>query len=140
MLGTDLRQMRQGPGYRLTDYDDISIGLSVDSWPTGVHPKGLSMFVLLQLYPPEATDHDERDCLDVIAVDGSRAVVEEFLQKYEPRYLAACLEFASWDRDKGADWTIEHERKMEELACKHHVHGALIAETEFRIVESLEVA
>lgn len=105
-----------------------------------VHPKGLSMFCLLQLYPWEAADHDEHDCLDVIAVDGSRAVVEEFLQKYEPRYLAACLEFASWDRDKGADWTIEHERKMEELACKHHVHGALIAETEFRIVESLEVA
>ena len=30
------------------------------------------MFVLLQLYPPEAADHDERDCLDVIAI-GSRS-------------------------------------------------------------------
>ena len=38
------------------------------------------MFCLLQLYPPEAADHDERDCLDVIAVENSLAAVEEFLE------------------------------------------------------------
>ena len=94
------------------------------------------MFVLLQLYPPEVGDHDERDCLDVLTV-GSLAAVEEFLQGYE-RYLAACAEFESWDQGKSDDWTDEHEAKMEELAARHHVHGALIAQTEFRIVELFE--
>ena len=94
------------------------------------------MFVLLQLYPPEAADRVERDCLDVIAV-GSLVQVEEFLEAYEPRYLAACHEFTEWDKGTSDDWTSEHERKMEELARWHGVCGALIPGTQFRILERL---
>ena len=68
------------------------------------------MFCLLQLYPPEAADYGERDepCLDVIAVDRSRVALEEFVAAYEPRYQAACAEFAAWDEDKGVEWTPAH--------------------------------
>jgi hypothetical protein len=97
------------------------------------------MFCLLQLYPPEALDHGEGDepCLDVIAVDRSRVALEEFLEAYEPRYRAACDEFQSWDRDKSAEWTEAHDGMLDELAHKYCVHGSLIPDTEFRIVEAL---
>jgi hypothetical protein len=74
-----------------------------------------------------------RDCLDVIAVDGSRIVLEEYLARYEPRYHAACADFETWDRDNGDEWTPEHDRQMDVLAAKHHVCGPLISDTTFRI-------
>jgi hypothetical protein len=57
------------------------------------------MFVLLQVYPPEAIaeDDDFCCCLDVIAVDPSRMRLEQFLAGYEPRYRAAVAEFVLWD-------------------------------------------
>lgn len=76
------------------------------------------MFCLLQIYPPEAADHGERDCLDVLAVVRSRVALEEYLEAYEPRYTAACTEFAAWDADKGAEWTEEHDDMHDELAQK----------------------
>jgi hypothetical protein len=52
------------------------------------------MFVLLQVYPPEASDSDDRCCcLDVIAVDASEAELERYLAAYKPRYRAACAAF-----------------------------------------------
>jgi len=83
------------------------------------------MFVLLQVYPPEATAEDGSDdccCLDVIAVAPSEAELERFLAAYEPRYQAACREFGAWDADLSADWGEAHDRMLEELAAKH---GAL---------------
>ena len=83
------------------------------------------MFVLLQVYPPEATAEDGSDdccCLDVIAVAPSEAELERFLAAYEPRYQAACREFDAWDADLSADWGEAHDRMLEELAAKH---GAL---------------
>lgn len=58
------------------------------------------MFVLLQVYPPEATAEDGSDdccCLDVIAVNASEAELERFLAGYQFRYAAACRAFAAWD-------------------------------------------
>ena len=52
------------------------------------------------------------DCLDILAVDSSRIALGEFLEAYEPRYHAACVEFETWDRDNGDKWTSEHERKV----------------------------
>jgi len=38
------------------------------------------MFVLLQVYPPEAADEDDRTCcLDILAVDSLKAALERFL-------------------------------------------------------------
>jgi hypothetical protein len=54
------------------------------------------VFVLLQIYPPEATAEDGSDdncCLDVIAVDASEAELERYLAAYKPRYRAACAAF-----------------------------------------------
>ena len=95
------------------------------------------MFCLLQLYPPEAADHDERDCLDVIAVDGSLDALEAFLEVYEPRYRAASDEFQTWDADKDVEWTPAHDDKLDELARKYLVHGSIIPDTELRIMEAL---
>lgn len=95
------------------------------------------MFVLLQLYPPEAADLSKRDCLDVLAVDGSRVALEAFLEAYEPRYMAACNEFQSWDRDKSKERSEAHDDMLDELAHKYCVRGSLIPDTEFRIVEAL---
>jgi len=51
---------------------------SVDSWLGRA-----AMFVLLQIYPPEAAgDEDEGRCLDVIAVDASEAEWERYLAGY----------------------------------------------------------
>jgi hypothetical protein len=55
-------------------------------------------FVLLQVYPPEATAEDGSDdccCLDVIAVNASEAELERFLAGYQFRYAAACRAFAA---------------------------------------------
>jgi len=94
------------------------------------------MFVLLQVYPPEAADHEDSTCcLDVIAVAPSEAELEQFLVDYEPRYRAACQEFDAWDADLSADWTEEHDRMLEHVAAKHGVHGAL-APARFQILES----
>ena len=49
------------------------------------------MFVLLQVYPPEATAEDGSDdccCLDVITVNASEAELERFLAGYQFRYAA----------------------------------------------------
>ena len=77
------------------------------------------------------------DCLDILAVDSSRIALGEFLEAYEPRYHAACVEFETWDRDNGDEWTSEHERKLDELTHRHRVHGAIVSGTTFRILESL---
>jgi hypothetical protein len=93
------------------------------------------MFVLLQVYPPEAADRDDECCcLDVIAVAPSEAELERFLVDYEPRYQAACREFDSWDADLFEDWTEEHDRMFDHVAAKHGVYGALV-QARFEIME-----
>lgn|SRR5262245_13593009 len=93
------------------------------------------MFVLLQIYPPEAADDDDQCCcLDVIAVDPSEAALERYLAAYEFRYRAACEDFDAWDnlaKHRGE----EHERMHNELTDKYQVYGNLIPETKFKIVE-----
>jgi hypothetical protein len=42
-----------------------------------------------------------------------------------------------WDRDRGADWTPEHDDRLEDLTFEHQVYGSLIPETTFAIVEVL---
>jgi len=54
------------------------------------------MFVLLQIYPPEASDDGDETPLDVIAVDASEAVLRRYLAAYEYRYRAACEDFDAW--------------------------------------------
>jgi len=55
------------------------------------------MFVLLQIYPPEASDNDDWCCcLDVITVSLSKVA-------REPRYRAACAAFDTWDADISRD-------------------------------------
>ena len=93
------------------------------------------MYCLLQLYPPEAADDDERDCLDVIAVNRSHAALERFLETYEPRYKAACDAFQEWD-NLDNEWTDAHEVKLEELRVRYDLRGTVIPDTEFSIVEA----
>ena len=50
---------------------------------------------------------------------------------------AACAAFAEWDQDKSAEWTPAHDDILDELARKYLVYGAIVPETEFRIVEAL---
>jgi len=93
------------------------------------------MFVLLQVYPFDAVDHgDECCCLDVIAVDASKAEFEQYLVAYERRYRTAVALFDAWD-DMSKDWGEEHDRKQEELQDRYQVYGSLIWETWFKIVE-----
>lgn len=95
-----------------------------------------AMFVLLQIYPPEASDEDDRCCcLDVIAVSPSQAELERYLAAYERRYRAACREFDAWD-DMSMDWGEAHDRMLFELAEKHQVYGGLVMGARFEIVES----
>jgi hypothetical protein len=95
------------------------------------------MFVLLQIYPLEAAGDDDLAPLDAIAVDSSEQRLEDYLAGYQPRYCAACAEFAARDEDEGPDWTSEHDRLSGELAEKHDVYGCLIPETTFEVVEVL---
>ena len=98
----------------------------------------LSAFVLLQVYPLEAAgDDDTTCCLDVIAVDGSEAALEEYLESYEPRFRAACAEFIAWDKDRTDDWGLTHDNKVAELLRKHRVYGSLISAATFKILECL---
>jgi hypothetical protein len=93
-----------------------------------------AMFVLLQVYPLEATAEDGSDsccCLDVIAVDPSEAALRRYLTAYEPRYRAACAASDLWD-DMAKDWSEEHDRMLEQVAREHQVYGALVAGTRFR--------
>jgi hypothetical protein len=95
------------------------------------------MYVLLQIYPPEAAgDHDPTP-LDAIAVDGSQGRLEEYLADYQERYRAACVEFAAQDSNPSGDWTSEHDCLAEAIMDQHCVYGALMAETTFKIVEVL---
>jgi hypothetical protein len=97
------------------------------------------MFVLLQIYPPEATAEDGSDdncCLDVIAVDPSEAALERYLAAYAPRYRAACKAFDSWD-DMAEDWGPVHDRMIKDLLDRYDVRGSLIQGTRFRILECL---
>jgi len=96
------------------------------------------MFVLLQIYPLEATAEDGSDdncCLDVIAVDASKATLERFLTSYERRYRAAAKAFDAWD-NTSSDWGEEHEHKISELQGEHNLYGALVSGTRFKILES----
>jgi hypothetical protein len=96
------------------------------------------MFVLLQVYPLEATAEDGSDdncCLDVIAVDASEAQLRQFLAVYEPRYRAAIAPFDAWD-DMSKDWGEEHDRLDDELRDKYQVYGALDPGTRFEILEA----
>src|SRR5262245_3352904 len=101
------------------------------------------MYVLLQVYPAEATAEDGSDdcccCFDVIAVDPSKAALERFLAAYEPRYRAACAAFDLWD-DMSKDWGEEHDRMQAELTGKYDVHGCLIQGTRFKIVDNQQPA
>jgi len=58
------------------------------------------MFVLLQIYPPEASGDGDETPLDVIAVAPSEAELERYLADYAYRYRAACEDFDAWDADK----------------------------------------
>jgi hypothetical protein len=96
------------------------------------------MFVLLQIYPLEATAEDGSDdncCLDVIAVDSSKAALERFLAVYKPRYRAAVAAFEHWD-DMTKDWSEEHDRMCEALQNRYDIHGSLVAGTRFKILET----
>jgi hypothetical protein len=93
------------------------------------------MFVLLQVYPPEAAgDEDECCCLDVIAVDASETELERYLAAYRYRYQAACKDFDAWD-DMSTDWNAEHDHMCDELQDKYQVYGSLIQGTKFKILE-----
>jgi len=95
------------------------------------------MFVLLQVYPPEATGDDDRCCcLDVIAVDPSEAALEQYLAAYQPRYQAATTEFDLSD-DMAGDWGPAHDCMHMELTDKYDVYGSLIQGTRFKIVRCL---
>jgi|SRR5215831_10109272 len=95
------------------------------------------MYALLQIYPPEASDHDDRCCcLDVIAVDASEAELERFRAAYEYRYRAAVEDFDAWD-DMSKDWGEEHDRMCDELVDRYGICGSLIAGTKFKIVQCL---
>jgi len=92
------------------------------------------MFVLLQVYPPEAAGHEDWCCcLDVIAVDASDAALRQYLAVYEPRYRAAVAAFDLWDADLAKDWGAEHDRVHDEFLVKYDVHGSLIQGTRFEI-------
>jgi hypothetical protein len=95
------------------------------------------MFVLLQIYPPEAIAEDDDCCccLDVIAVDSSWTRLEQFLAGYETRYRAAVAAFCLWD-DMSKEWGDEHDAKMNELSDEYRVFGSLIPETRFEILET----
>src|SRR5262249_35717913 len=96
------------------------------------------MFALLQIYVPEAADHDDICCcLDVIAVSPSEVELERYCDDYQPRYAAAVAEFDAWDSDISADWTAEHDIMLDDCARKHGVFGSLIKGTRFQIVEAL---
>jgi hypothetical protein len=95
------------------------------------------MFVLLQIYPPEASDEDDQCCcLDVIAVDSSEAELERYLAAYEYRYRAAVEDFDAWD-DVSKDWGAEHDRVHAELLNKYQLYGSLISEAKFKVVQCL---
>src|SRR5262249_52522985 len=88
------------------------------------------LYVLLQIYPPEAADHEDSCCcLDVIAVDASEAELERYLTAYEP-CTGGGPGIRRWD-DLSADWGREHGRMLEEVAVKHGVFGALMEGTRF---------
>jgi hypothetical protein len=96
------------------------------------------MFVLLQVYPPEAIPENGADrccCLDVIAVDPSEGRLRQFLADYERRYGAAVAAFDRWD-DMAKDWGPEHDQMHVELTGRYDVHGALVSGTKFKIVRS----
>jgi hypothetical protein len=94
------------------------------------------MFVLLQVYPPEAADHDDQCCyLDVLAVDASKAALESFLADYARRYRAAVAAFDHWD-DTAEDWGPQHDHMCAELRVRYDVHGSLVTGTRFKILET----
>jgi len=94
------------------------------------------MFVLLQIYPPEAAGDGDETPLDVIAVDASEAKLRGFLASYRFRYAAACEDFDAWD-DMSKDWGGEHDRMHHELRQEYQVRGSLIKGTTFKIVKCL---
>jgi hypothetical protein len=64
--------------------------------------ESLAMYVLLQIYPPEASDDDDDPPLDVIAVNPSEAELKGYLVAYEYRYRAACEALGMIYRRTGA--------------------------------------
>jgi|SRR5262245_39381986 len=95
------------------------------------------MFVLLQVYPAEASDEDDRCCcLDVLAINASEAELERYLAGYRFRYAAACQDFDAWD-NLAEDWRPEDDRKHGELLNRYQVYGSLITGARFEIVECL---
>jgi len=95
------------------------------------------MFVLLQIYPPEAAAEDGSDdncCLDVLAVDPSEVALECYLAAYKRRYRAACQAFDAWD-DQVGDWGPEHSHTHRQLLDRYQVYGSLITGTRFKILE-----
>jgi hypothetical protein len=94
------------------------------------------MYVLLQLYPPEAAGDGDETPLDVIAVDASEAALQRYLAAYKYRYRIACADFEDWD-DHTKDWGPEHDHMHNVLKHNYQVHGSLIEGTTFKIVECL---
>jgi len=97
----------------------------------------MEMFVLLQIYPPEAADDDDQCCcLDVIAVAPTEAELERYLAAYKRRYRAAVQAFDAYGYMPG-EWGPQHDSTHMELLRRYQVHGSLISETKFKIVECL---
>jgi len=98
-----------------------------------------AMFVLLQLYPPDDAIDDDDPNLEVLAVSETEDELTELLADYSERYLDACREFDQWDEanHKSDEWSEAHNEMAQSLNTKYRVHGSLIAETRFKIVETL---
>jgi len=96
----------------------------------------MEMFVLLQIYPPEAADDDDQCCcLDVIAVAPTEAELERYLAAYKRRYRAAVQAFNAYGMP--GDWGPQHDCVCVELLRRYELYGSLISGTKFKIVECL---
>ena len=96
----------------------------------------MEMFVLLQVYPPEAADHDDQCCcLDVIAVAPTEAELERYLAAYKRRYRAAVQAFDACGMPE--DWGPQHDHECRYLLRRYELYGSLISGTKFKIVECL---
>src|SRR5262245_50213016 len=90
---------------------------------------------LLQKWPPESLDGDERrhGVTEVLTV-GTRLEVEVFLQEYRRRHEVACQEWQAWEvNGLDREWDSTFDAKHEEL-CERHVVSALIDDVAFEIV------
>ena len=104
--------------------------------PNQERPRNM-MFVLLQIYRPEAADHEDGCCcLDVITVAPTEAELERYLAAYKRRYRAAVQAFNAWGNMSG-NWGPQHDSTCAELLRRYELYGSLISGTKFKIVQCL---